>query len=177
MHDRTWKSAAAACLLAASVPAQSLFVPAGSAKDQAESNGFSNYPLMRERGVWQNLIAQSRDEYEQAAYLEVLAEVETERRARMLDRARDEFRKRNGRDIRTPSELWAGPLRILRGAPPAHPEEKGQRWQLDPQSGEIVSSFYKRRYRIHVNPADEAERRAFRAGGATPAPDANEGQS
>ena len=59
MHDRTWKSAAAACLLAASVPAQSLFVPAGSAKDQAESNGFSNYPLMRERGVWQNLIAQS----------------------------------------------------------------------------------------------------------------------
>jgi hypothetical protein len=125
----------------------------------------------------QNLIAQSRDEYEQAAYLEVLAEVETERRAQLLDHAREEFRKRNGRDVRQPSELWAGPLRILRAEPPAHPEQKGARWQLDPKSGEIVSSFYGRRYRLHENPADEAEKRAFRAGGSSPSSGASGGNS
>jgi hypothetical protein len=59
MRNRTWTSAAAVGLLAASGLAQSLFVPAGSIRDPAEANSFSNYPLMRERGVWQTLIAQS----------------------------------------------------------------------------------------------------------------------
>ena len=33
---------------------------------------------------------------------------------------------------------------------------------IDRASGEIVSSYYRRRYRIHTNPADEAEKRAWR---------------
>ena len=33
---------------------------------------------------------------------------------------------------------------------------------LDAESGEIVSSFYGRRYRVHIDPADEAQRRRWR---------------
>jgi tetratricopeptide (TPR) repeat protein len=123
----------------------------------------------------QQLIAQTEDEYARAEYLGVLDEIETERRARLLDRARAEFRRRNRRDIAAPGELWAGPLRVLDGAPAAHPQIAGQRWVIDRASGEIVSSYYGRRYRVHSNPTDEAEKRAWReksAGGSTaPAPE------
>ncbi len=111
----------------------------------------------------QQLIAQTEDEYERAEYLESFAEIETERRARMLDRARAEFGRRHGRDIRSPAELWSGPLRVLGGEPPAHPEIAGQRWRIDAATGEIVSSFYGRRYRVHTNPTDEAVRQRWRA--------------
>jgi hypothetical protein len=110
----------------------------------------------------QQLIAQTEDEYAVADYLETLEEVETERRARVLDRARAEFQRRHGRDIRTPAELWNGSLRVLGGAPPAHPQIAGQRWTLDAASGEIVSSFYGRRYRVYLDPSDEAQRRRRR---------------
>jgi len=111
----------------------------------------------------EQMIAQTQDEYAKAEYIDVYDEVETERRARRLDRARVEFQKRNGRDVRGLSELWSGPLRLLTAEPPAHPQIAGQHWKIDPASGEIVSSYYGRRYRVHVDPADEAERRTWRA--------------
>jgi hypothetical protein len=141
---------------------------------RASSDSLDTAVLFLER-----MIAQTEDEYARAEYVAVLDEVETERHARDLDRARDEFRRRNGRDVRTPSELWSGPLRLLSGEPPAHPQIKGQHWKLDPASGEIVSSYYGRRYRIHVNSTDEAKRRAWRAGAGSesPAPAAASGGS
>jgi hypothetical protein len=126
---------------------------------RASSDSLDTAAMFLER-----LIAQTGDEYAKAEYLAVLDEVETERRARILDRVRAEFRRRNGRDIRGPSELWSGPLRLLAAEPPAHPQARGQHWKLDPASGEIVSSYYGRRYRVHVNPADEAEKRAWKQG-------------
>jgi hypothetical protein len=121
----------------------------------------------------QQLIAGTEDEYAKAEYLDVLDEIETERRARMLDRARAEFQRRNGCDIKAPGELWTGPQRVLNAAPAAHPQKRGQRWVIDRASGEIVSSYYGHRYRVHTNPADEAEKRAWRAksegGSAAPA--------
>jgi hypothetical protein len=123
----------------------------------------------------QRLIAQTEDEYAKAEYLDLLDEIETERRARVLDRARAEFRRRNGRDIAAPGELWNGPQRVLSAAPPAHPQIAGQRWVIDRASGEIVSSYYGRRYRIRTNPIDDAQRRAMREqdarGAAAPAPE------
>jgi tetratricopeptide (TPR) repeat protein len=120
----------------------------------------------------QQLLAQTEDEYARAEYLAILDEIETEQRARLLDRARAEFQRRNGRDIAAPGELWNGPLRVLSGAPPAHPQIAGQRWVIDRASGEIVSAYYGRRYRVHTSPADEAEKRVWReksSAGATPA--------
>ena len=140
---------------------------------RASSDSLDTAVLFLER-----LIAQTQDEYARADYLDLLDEIATERRARMLDRARADFQRTNGRDIRAPAELWSGPLRVLGSAPPAHPQKAGQRWTLDPASGAIVSSFYGRRYQIHLDPTDEAQRRAWRAqarAAAPAAPEAREG--
>src|SRR5207245_952025 len=56
---------------------------------RASSDSLDTAVLFLER-----LIAQTEDEYARAGYLDVLAEVETERRARMLDGARAEFQRR-----------------------------------------------------------------------------------
>lgn len=117
----------------------------------------------------QELIRTAPDEYARAEYWKALDEIETEHRARILDRARALFRERNGRDLREPSELWQGPRRVLREMPPAHPHFEGFEWVIDPASGEIVSSFYGSRYRLHFHPEDEARRARLRdAAGAAP---------
>ena len=110
----------------------------------------------------QQLIGSTDDEYARAGYLKAFDEIETERRARILDQARDLFRKRHGRDIESPEELWAGPLRVMPVMPPPHPHFEGFFWELEEESGEIVSSFYGTRYRVHVHMADERRRRKWR---------------
>ncbi len=94
------------------------------------------------------LVETTENEYAKARYLKTLDEIATERRARFLDAARLEFRKRSGRDITRVVELSRGPGRVLHSLPPAHPHFEGFAWILDPESGQIVSSFYKSRYRL-----------------------------
>jgi hypothetical protein len=108
------------------------------------------------------LIEEAPDEYVRAEYLKAYDEVETERRARYLDAARLESWKRNGRDIREPRELWRGPGRVIPRRPPPHPHFEGFAWLLDPETREIVSSFYKARYRLHIHEEDVAQRAAWR---------------
>lgn len=106
---------------------------------------------------------QAHDPYAEAAYLKALDEVQTERAARRLDRARAAFIERRGRDIERVEDLLAGPDPLLRRLPPAHPhfgDEFG--WTLDPASGQIVSSFYGKRYGLHVHPSDVARRERWR---------------
>ncbi|MGE4650347.1 MAG: hypothetical protein AAEJ53_05620, partial [Myxococcota bacterium] len=103
----------------------------------------------------------SHDEGLRARYRASLAEIETERRARWLDSARDLFRERHGRDIRTPHELWAGALRVIERAPAAHPDDADASWQVDEHTGEIVSSHYGKRYRLHMQPQDVARQREW----------------
>ena len=117
----------------------------------------------------QELIRTAPDEYARAEYLKAHDEIETELRARLLDRARSLFQQRNGRDVQDPSELWEGPLRVLREMPPPHPEFPGFTWAIDPDTGEIVSTFYKSRYRLHFHPADAAMRARWRSGDDTAA--------
>lgn len=108
------------------------------------------------------LIRNAPDEYARAEYWKAHDEIETERRARILDQARVEFWKRHGRDVREPAELWQGPLRVLREMPPPHPHFPGFEWRIDPEGGQIVSSFYESRYRLHIHPADEKLRQSWR---------------
>ncbi len=89
------------------------------------------------------------DEYARADYEKALDEIETERRARMLDRAREMHRERAGRDITRVEELASGPGRVLRELPP---EPNGWEWVIDEESGRIVSSFYGRRYEARQAP-------------------------
>jgi tetratricopeptide (TPR) repeat protein len=131
------------------------------------------------------LIRDAPDGFHRAEYLKALDEIETERRARYLDRARTEFWKRHGRDIERPSELWAGEARIIDAMPPPHPHFEGFEWVIDDESGLIVSSFYGSRYQLHIHPYDavrmkewhpllEAEREAQEAGGAPDGPSGQE---
>ena len=102
------------------------------------------------------------DEYARAAYLKALDEVVTERRARLLDAAREVYRGRFGRDIAWVEDLVSGPSPVLRRLPSAHPHFAGFEWRLDPETGEIFSSFFKARYRPHVHPLDRARRERWR---------------
>lgn len=106
----------------------------------------------------------SDDPYARAGYLKALDEVVTERAARQLDTARTEYWRRHGRDIERVADLLAGPDPVLRDLPPAHPHFGAHfEWKLDPASGEIVSSFYGKRYGLHVHPLDAARREEWKA--------------
>lgn len=108
----------------------------------------------------QQLVATSEDEYAKAEYGKAFDEIETERRARFLDGARQEFRRRQGRDIEVVSELWEGPQRVIERAPPPHPQFEGFVWELEAETGEIVSSAYGSRYRLNFQASDlEKQRR------------------
>jgi hypothetical protein len=111
-------------------------------RSQSEGLGVAATMLLELRRNTDDPVA--RAEYEKA-----LDEIETERRARMLDAARAEFKRRNGRDIRAVSELTAGPDPVLRALPP---EIHGWEWVLHETTGEIVSSYYEARYRVHRSP-------------------------
>lgn len=86
------------------------------------------------------------DEWHRVEYEKALDEIETERRARLLDEARKAFRQRAGRDIASVRELAFGPDAVTWQLPP---EPHGWEWEIDERSGEIVSSYYGRRYRLH----------------------------
>jgi hypothetical protein len=124
---------------------------------RAKSSGLDTAALFL-----QELIRSTDDEYARAEYLKAWDEIATERRARRLDAARVEFRKRTGRDIRSPAELWSGPHAVLSKMPPPHPHFHGFEWILDPHSHRIVSSFYGTRYELHIHPVDERRRELWR---------------
>jgi len=108
------------------------------------------------------LARDTTDEYKRAEYLKTLDEIQVERWARGLEAARDEYRRRSGRDLVAVEELVRGPAPLLTSLPPAHPHFPGFRWVLDPESGSIVSSFYGRRYELHVHPFDRARQEQWR---------------
>jgi tetratricopeptide (TPR) repeat protein len=111
----------------------------------------------------ETLIREAPDEYARAEYLKAYDEIATERLARRLDAARVVFWRRYGRDVRSASELWAGPMRVLDRRPPPHPHFPGFTWKLDPETNEITSTFYKTRYRLHIHEEDVALRARWRS--------------
>jgi hypothetical protein len=104
------------------------------------------------------LARRAPDDYKRFEYDEALREVETERRARFLDDARAEYKRRNGRDITAVEDLLRGKSPHLRQIPP---EPNGKEWKLS-ESGEVVSTFYGSRYVVHRNPVDEEQRAHLR---------------
>jgi hypothetical protein len=109
------------------------------------------------------LAGTTEDEYKRAEYEKSLDEIQVERAARFLDRAREAYIQRHGRDIERVEDLLAGPEPVLANLPRAHPLIDGFRWQLDEESLEIVSSFYRKRYQLHAHPTDQKRRERWRA--------------
>ena len=97
------------------------------------------------------LLKQTEDPWKIAEYQKALDEIETERRARYLDQARLVYRDRNGRDIEKVDDLAAGRDAVLQELPP---ELHGWGWVLDPADGQIVSSYYNRRYLLNMHDID-----------------------
>jgi hypothetical protein len=108
------------------------------------------------------LAASAPDGYARAAYLKGLDEIATERRARVLDAAREVYRRRVGRDIERVADLLRGPQPVLRALPPAHPHLPHFEWTLDDETGEIVSSFYRGRFAPYVHRFDRDRRERWR---------------
>jgi tetratricopeptide (TPR) repeat protein len=146
----------AADVLEPAVPMQGAPLYLGAFVSRLRADGGS---LETAAAYLRELIRSAPDEYSRAEYLKAYDEIETERRARYLDEARVAFWERRGRDIRAPDELWQGPKRVIQQMPPAHPHFSDFVWLLDEASDEIVSSFYRSRYKLHIHPLD-AERRA-----------------
>ena len=94
------------------------------------------------------LLRQTPDPLAQAEYQKALDEIETERRVRLLDLARGEFQRRQGRDIERVEDLVNVAPPVLRALPT---EPHGAHWTLDPQSGQIVSSHVGHRYQVRID--------------------------
>jgi len=105
------------------------------------------------------LLRQTDDPFKRAEYEKALDEIEAERRARGLDAARAEFRRRHGRDIERVEELVSVPPPVLRQLPP---EPHGWEWKLDPESGQIVSSYVGHRYRVRIDGTNQMLLERFR---------------
>lgn len=105
------------------------------------------------------LLRQTEDPFARAEYEKALDEIEAERRARLLDAAREEFRRRQGRDIVRVEELVQGKPPVLRALPP---EPHGWEWTLDPKSGLIVSSYVRHRYQVRIDATNQSLLERFR---------------
>jgi len=97
---------------------------------------------------------------ERAQYRRALAEIQTEQLARLLDAAREEFKRRNGRDIRSVEELAIGPNAVLDRLPE---EPNGRCWVLHHKTGRIVSAYFATRYELFSKPWQKRNRERRRA--------------
>lgn len=97
-----------------------------------------------------------------------LDEIEIERKARFLDRAREAFRERAGRDLERVAELAQGPHRVIERLPSPEPDAmpaslRGRaRWEIDAESGRIVSSYLGKRYEVHYAANDRKRMEAWK---------------
>ena len=108
------------------------------------------------------MLESTQDDYKKAEYLKALDEIQIEERARFLDDAREEYWRRNGRDIERVADLLAGPDPILPELPRAQLHLDGFEWTLDPKTGQIVSSYYRSRYQLHEVESDRARKQRWR---------------
>lgn len=117
----------------------------------------------------QQMLDQAVDDASRASYQAALDEVEIEYYARALDRARERFEAERGHPVVTLAELLNGPEAVLEALPPAEPSSlpaglrRGSRWEIDPETSEIVSSYYGRRYEPALHAVDRKRTREWQA--------------
>lgn len=91
-----------------------------------------------------------------AIYQGALDEIDVEVKARYLDRARETYKSLHGRDISRAEDLVSGSHPVLSKLPAPEPKDlpealrKGDRWFLDPDTNQITSTYYNRRYRVNA---------------------------
>lgn len=145
------KPAAAAVLEeASSLPGAPHYLPRLAARLRSQSGDLAAAGLFLEE-----LVQTSEDSAARAGYQAALDEVRVEWRARSLDRARESYKARYGKDIEFVEQLVTGPHPILpwlpspEPSPQAAPLGQASQWTLSGRGGAIVSSYYGRRYEVH----------------------------
>ena len=115
----------------------------------------------------EQLVRATEDEAARASYQAALDEVQVEWRARALDRARPAYPTLHGQDIEFVEQLAMGKRAVLPGLPDPEPSSvpaplrRGSKWQLDPETGQIISSYYGRRYAVHIDAFDRRKLEAM----------------
>jgi tetratricopeptide (TPR) repeat protein len=149
--------AAAALTPALSLPGAPRYLGRLAARLRSQGNGGE---LESAAAFLHELRRQTPDPFAQAEYERALDEIEAERRARRLDLARNEFQRRHGRDIERVEDLVRVPPAVLRALPP---EPHGFEWTLDPESGQILSSYLGHRYQVRIDATNRKLLERFRA--------------
>lgn len=91
---------------------------------------------------------------------EALDEIEIEHKARYLDRARKAYKALTGKDIQKVEDLVEAPHRMISVLPSPEPESlpaslrRGSRWEIDPKTDRIISSYIGGRYEVHYTGTD-----------------------
>lgn len=130
----------------------------------------------------EELVRTTEDDAARAGYQAALDEVEVEWRARGLDRAREAYQKLHGEDIEFVEQLVVGSKAVLPGLP--HPEpssvplplRRGSKWEIHEETGQIVSTYYDRRYAIHIDKFTRQKLEAMRQDDASSSPEHEENQ-
>jgi hypothetical protein len=116
----------------------------------------------------EELVRTAPDAQAKAEYQGALDEIQIEWRARELDRARDAYQKLYGEDIEFVEQLAMGSKAVLPTLPGAEPSalplplRRGSKWVIDAETGEIVSTYYGSRYRLHMDAQSRSRQRATR---------------
>ncbi|MFK7894270.1 MAG: hypothetical protein AB8G23_00445 [Myxococcota bacterium] len=90
-----------------------------------------------------------------------LDEIEIEYKARYLDRSREAYQALVGRDIDRIEDLIEAPHRMISVLPNPEPDSmpeslrRGSRWEIDPKTDRIISSYLGSRYEVHFSGGDE----------------------
>jgi tetratricopeptide (TPR) repeat protein len=107
------------------------------------------------------LLTDAPDPMSANEYRSALDEIEIERRARHLDRARESYRKLNGFDVDSVWDLVRAEGAVLEKIPPPWPASlpkslvsEDYRWEFDSESDRFVSSYYGHRYELTFHPRE-----------------------
>lgn len=115
------------------------------------------------------MVRSTSDEEARAGYRAALDEIEVEKKARFLERARESFARLHGRDITSVDELVVGRGAVLASLPSPEPDSlppalrRGSVWELDLATDRITSSYYGSRYQIHRLQPDRERAERWRA--------------
>ena len=114
------------------------------------------------------MIRNSSAEESRAQYGEAPDEIEVEKKARLLDRARKAFGRLQGHDIAAVEDLAGGRHPVLAALPNPEPESlppglsRNSVWMLDEETGLIVSGYYGSRYDLPDSPLDRERAERWR---------------
>ena len=147
------EKAADTIAVASDLPRAPAYLSRLVARLKAESGGLEVAEVLLRQ-----MVEDAKDDTSRRGYLSALDEIEIERRARFLDSARERFKELQGRDLGSVSELVLLADPVLLGLPEAYPSSldvspgENFRWEIDSDTGLIVSSYYGRRYALNFTP-------------------------